>query len=602
MSAPGTGAFQPEHATVLYEKAVRVRVQRPDREDCVEELQVRLALDQAQHQPSGSATIGAVSGLLARSDGSSLLGGQLLAGRILRLQLTSEDDPFFLHTMEVSEEDFQTLKADQAILVDFGAFPQEVIALLDECAKSAIEANPAFRALLRLEAGFSTFSVLEVNKFKHLSHLTLRCRPGNDPAVKHYLACRLWDVKANRATLAESLQQTRARLEEAEAAGQRQAAELAEHRERSAASAGEMRNEQAAKLNSAKQQALQELEEAARRFESEKAALEGRRVEQVSALEARNAELDAQVRTLMEQKYGLDSKVSELSAKHGSASGELSVAREELDKLRAQNKELDAQAHASEKTMHHDAVKITALEQQAKDATELLQTLRGRLESSEAHRRALEESLQETRSAAARSEERVTAVGAEIRKGNQIIEKLQTELRSAKAKAKLKASVITQQENLLQERHAAMDKLSRELATAQLESDGLREERASLQSRIADQTKKLEESQALLQSNHQMIQWLNQQVNEAQLGTMGSSSRYSFRPSSLALQSAVSARTTATSNATTYAGVPTSTHEPVGTRSDKAPVAASSADVGPVTYRPRTVSGPPASVAVAASS
>lgn len=58
--------------------------------------------------------------------GSSLLGGQLLAGRILRLQLTSEDDPFFLHTMEVSEEDFQTLKADQAILVDFGAFPQEV--------------------------------------------------------------------------------------------------------------------------------------------------------------------------------------------------------------------------------------------------------------------------------------------------------------------------------------------------------------------------------------------------------------------------------------------------------------------------------------------
>lgn len=83
-----------------------------------------------------------------------------------------------------------------------------------------------------------------MNKFKHLSHLTLRCRPGNDPAVKHYLACRLWDVKANRATLAESLQQTRARLEEAEAAGQRQAAELAEHRERSAASAGEMRNEQ----------------------------------------------------------------------------------------------------------------------------------------------------------------------------------------------------------------------------------------------------------------------------------------------------------------------------------------------------------------------
>jgi hypothetical protein len=52
--------------------------------------------------------------------------GQLLAGRVLKLQVTSDDDPFFLHTMEVSEEDFQALKHEQAILVDFGAFPAEV--------------------------------------------------------------------------------------------------------------------------------------------------------------------------------------------------------------------------------------------------------------------------------------------------------------------------------------------------------------------------------------------------------------------------------------------------------------------------------------------
>lgn len=31
--------------------------------------------------------------------------------QLLRVQLTSENDPFFLHTLEVSEEDFQTLKA-----------------------------------------------------------------------------------------------------------------------------------------------------------------------------------------------------------------------------------------------------------------------------------------------------------------------------------------------------------------------------------------------------------------------------------------------------------------------------------------------------------
>ena len=48
---------------------------------------------------------------------------------MLKLQVTSEEDPFFLHTMEVSEEDFQSLKQEQAILVDFGAFPAVVPSL-----------------------------------------------------------------------------------------------------------------------------------------------------------------------------------------------------------------------------------------------------------------------------------------------------------------------------------------------------------------------------------------------------------------------------------------------------------------------------------------
>lgn len=48
---------------------------------------------------------------------------------------------------------------------------------------------------------------------------------------------------------------------------------------------------------------------------------------------------------------------------------------------------------------------------------------------------------------------------------------------------------------------------------------------------MEDQRTKLEESQGLLVSNQQMIQWLNGQVNDAQLGRLGTSSRYSFRPS-----------------------------------------------------------------------
>lgn len=53
--------------------------------------------------------------------------------QILRITLSSESDLTFLHTLEVSEEDFQSLKNEQGILVDFASFPGKIISLLEKC-------------------------------------------------------------------------------------------------------------------------------------------------------------------------------------------------------------------------------------------------------------------------------------------------------------------------------------------------------------------------------------------------------------------------------------------------------------------------------------
>ena len=176
------------------------------------------------------------------------------------MQVTSEADPFVLHTLEVSEDDFQALKAsrpaprrapqaaappsrprsaltpptrpplapttqaEQCILVDFSTFPAKIVELLQACAAAAAapDARPrcaprrdasaharlrsacahaqpltrqfslfmsrrdSFQAVLRAPGGAadSTLSIVETNAFKQLTHLALRCRPGNDAAVK----------------------------------------------------------------------------------------------------------------------------------------------------------------------------------------------------------------------------------------------------------------------------------------------------------------------------------------------------------------------------------------------------------------------------------
>jgi len=65
----------------------------------------------------------------------------LLAFQFLKIQLTSEEDPFFLHTLEVTEEDFQSLKVEQSIRVDFGAFPLELIELLNKCIECKVSST-----------------------------------------------------------------------------------------------------------------------------------------------------------------------------------------------------------------------------------------------------------------------------------------------------------------------------------------------------------------------------------------------------------------------------------------------------------------------------
>ena len=54
-----------------------------------------------------------------------------------------------------------------------------------------------FLAVLHLRTGDSTLTVVETNQFKHLSHLSLVFRQGNDTVIKQFLAGRLAEYKVS---------------------------------------------------------------------------------------------------------------------------------------------------------------------------------------------------------------------------------------------------------------------------------------------------------------------------------------------------------------------------------------------------------------------
>ena len=53
--------------------------------------------------------------------------------QMLTLELTDEEDPFFIYSLDISEQDYHVLKQEQQIMVDFQQFPNQFVELLNFC-------------------------------------------------------------------------------------------------------------------------------------------------------------------------------------------------------------------------------------------------------------------------------------------------------------------------------------------------------------------------------------------------------------------------------------------------------------------------------------
>lgn len=509
--APGLPALPSEapevHSRVLFEESVPVHVKQPEREEQREELQVRISLT------------------------STRRGNHVATTRVLRVQVTNEANPFFLHSLEVDEEGFQALKVDQSILVDFGDFPARIIELLEACIAARGSANPKFLVVLSIQSEReSTVGIIETNRFKHLCHISLGFQPGTDATIKGYLAERLLEKRAAFAALEDRFAQGQEGLAEANTRIEELSGQLSHERQLRLKEQAESDGKQKDLLAEAREKALAELEEVRAKLEAEKAAVDSQHRAQNEEISARNSKLDTEARGLLDQKYALEARVSELSAKDASAGKELVALREEVEQLRESNRTFGTERHEMEQKYNEAMIKGSAREAQLAEKDQQLKGLQQQLGALEDNTGALKSSLAELKDSKGHAEERAALSADEVKKGNQIIDKLQGELKNLKAKGKLKVAVIAQQESLLAERQAILDNTMKDNHHLKAERASAQAAAEALEAKLAEHREKLEESQKTMQQNEQMIQWLNSQVNDAQIGRLGGASRYSFRP------------------------------------------------------------------------
>ncbi|DAZ97126.1 TPA: hypothetical protein N0F65_010449 [Lagenidium giganteum] len=580
MSLDGTPRSGMEHFdrdAPLFDKRLHVLVQHPDREEKLTPLTIRLLNGVRQNSATNQKE------------------------RVFRVEITDDEgaNPYFLYVWSVSEEEFHELKQQQRLLVDFAKFPSNLIELLKCCLKDSAcqrsidaedgnsdevsghsgedddarsmesqlisgKARPkgpiplSYLAVLNTAdtSGHGIFSIVETNPFKHLTHLSLQFCPGDDAAIKSYLASRLAQTTAEKQAVTASLKKTSQELERA-TKHERQLQEQVDDATRANETAmAKAKMEFSEELNMHREKAAStlkqtedahnnKLDETVAKYEDEVAsqnAVDGfsstvshGHYSQLRQLRAKLAESDAMVQRLSKEKYQHEIKIEQLTTQSKDLGSGNTTLAEQLQTMRQQNKELDQRVFQQDKMLNQAELKIAALQQQVLDKEEVLTKTTDLLESARTHKQEIEDSLRMYRDNHNQLQQKLELSIAEINKGNEIIERIQTESRALRMKMKMKSKIIKQQEHIIEEKQAQHSETLRQLKSAEADVKKRDEHILSLKDKVKDLSQKLEDSNKLLASNQQVITWLNKEINEAQISHQRRSSAhpsvYTFRPS-----------------------------------------------------------------------
>jgi spindle assembly abnormal protein 6 len=442
------------------------------------------------------------AGVAARKEDLVL---RLLGGpRALVLELTRDDDLLFLLTMQVSESEFASLKAEQSLLVEFSSFAPKFVELLSQ----------GFGCVLDL-VGLPVLRVVEANQFRQLTHLALRFQPASDEQLKAHLSGRLGVALREGARAVAQCVELEGALRAAQGELAGLADELARLRESGRALEERLARAHGEQLSRAREESLKLL------AQTQAAAAEQARRQQEQA-DRRASELEQQLSALQaEHRRQFELRAAaEAEGQQARARGEAAerFAREgtaELAALRAQNRELDNARFELDKRCGEQALSLAAARAQLADREEALARAHAQAEDAAQRRTAAEEKAAHYKASGGKLQRKLELGVREINKGNAVIEQLQQELAAANERLRTRALAMRQQEKVLGDATAGLEAAQQAAAQAR---EQLAQERAAgreLRAALEQSRAKLEECNKMLESDQNVIAFLNKEINQA---------------------------------------------------------------------------------------
>ncbi|XP_051929388.1 spindle assembly abnormal protein 6 homolog isoform X3 [Hippocampus zosterae] len=455
--------------------------------------------------------------------------------RDLLVRLTNDSDPHFLFSLTISEEDFQSLKVQQSLLIEFTSFPEMLTQLLRQCQSEQNCSHPRFQLLLSFDSpsldGPAQLNVMESSSFKHLNLLSLQLAQASDKQVKDYLAACLASLKTDKEALEVKLQTTEddltKRLHNAEQALSEKSTEMERLHLEWTLQRSSLSNE----LQSERQRAAELQERLRQETQQVCRDLESAHQRSSQQMQSRLAQLETSCAELGDRNFKNEAALRDLKSK-------LAGAEEERQRLEQRVGSADAELHAKERLAEQLRARVAALEQEVQDkewkmsltqealmATQQQQVCGGPLGCWRAASRHplfilqgyLRKSVDDKEVQLRQFEAQVEVLAADVKKGNEIIRKFQCELQVQLDKSKYKSTVLVMQEKIVRDTSAKLERAQQEAQDARRQLDDRDRQIASLKEQLESSGNKLSDANETLQKNERVIDWLNKLLNEKQL-------------------------------------------------------------------------------------
>ncbi|XP_076756469.1 spindle assembly abnormal 6 isoform X2 [Xylocopa sonorina] len=452
--------------------------------------------------------------------------------------LADDEDPCFLYSLFITEEDFKVLKSQQGLLVDFDNFATQLIYLLEQCQiplANLSKTPPKFLLLLAEEGAQWTFKLVETNNFKHLCHLSLSISPASDSDLKTHMAMKIKHLKESILQKNKDALALESRLNELLMKVETKTKELEQLEQKYMAEKNQMQLSTSEQLSLEKDRFAKARLEWQCQTEKEKLETERRHTDIVKELHTEIAELRTQNLTYKDKLSLLEATNVEQLKQLQNLEKELNVAQRDLNLLRKQNSKLDTDYHEKDKTVNSLRTKVAVLEQELKDKTILISKHTEMLKTAKEQKQHLDDLLTEKEGQLQRKQNSLRNLSDDLVKANEILTKLQNELASTKSKLKLRTSIALEQERLLDTKQKEVGQLEIKMENLMKEMKDAKTEAENFKEQVKMQQNQLEEKEKIIKNNDNVISWLNRRLADNQSPIQNAASAAITVPSSVQL-------------------------------------------------------------------